>query len=143
MANVACSSRSLLSLLALVATVAAKSPLAGQRILFRSAEPCVRLLNNTGSVGCATPMRGVIERLHVLRDGIALAALLRAPPDDTFTVAIPAELFEPATFASLTSSLGATLRGILVLHAASMPTGASSPAPTSSWNPAGSGWGKA
>ena len=124
------------------------TPLAGQTVvLSRASDPCVRLLNATGTVGCATRSSGSLAQLSVLHSADDLSALLASPPDGSVAVALPATLFERQPLAALQSALGANLEGILVLHAAALPAGATSPAPSRSldgsdshaWNALGNG----
>ena len=126
-------------LLAAASLLASTHPLDGQRVLLRGALPCVRLLNRTGRIGCATPSRAVIAPLIVATDARELSALLEQPPEGELAVALSAALFEPTSLHALTRAFGAALQGILVLHAASIPHGAPSPAPASPWLTAGSG----
>ena len=132
-----------------VAVAAGVDPLATQRVTFNRAAPCVRLLNASGPIGCATTSRGILATLHVLRDAHALAVLLAAAPEQRVAVALAAPLFEQATLSALTRVFGANLNGVLVLHASTLPPDASSPAPavplgsiggsSHEWNGAGNG----
>ena len=135
----------------LLASAAAEypSPLEGQKIVLSTSDPCVRLLNATGTVGCATPSRGVLSTLHLLQSPAALSELLQNPPEYAVSVALNASLFSTATLATLRGTLGANLAAVLVLHSATFPSGAESPAPAAvpasggaaahAWNAAGSG----
>jgi len=129
---------------------AARSPLDGQRIELRHVDPCVRLLNATGTIGCATRSSGSLAPLHVLRSDADLAALLRAPPEGGMAVALAAPLFHLTTLRALATTLGAKLDGVLVLDARAMPAQVPSPdlavplgtetQPRHPWNAAGTGF---
>ena len=125
--------------LPLAAALLATNPLDGQRVLLFGAFPCVRLLNATGIIGCATPSRAAIAPLAVATDAPALARLLDDPPDGELAVALSASLFGRTSLNALQRGFGAALRGVVVLHAAALPPGASSPEPATPWLPGGSG----
>ena len=142
---------SLLTLVLAAPPATARSPLDGQRIELRHVDPCVRLLNATGTIGCATRSSGSLAPLHVLRSDADLAALLRAPPEGGLAVALAAPLFHLTTLRALTATLGAKLDGVLVLDARAMPAQVpSSPdlavplgtetQPRHPWNAAGTGF---
>ena len=63
-------------LAAFLAAALASHPLDGQRIALDGALPCVRLLNVTGLIGCATPGRAVVAPLAVVTDAAQLAVLI-------------------------------------------------------------------
>ena len=92
-------------------SLASTHPLDGQRVMLNGALPCVRLLNATGRVGCATPARAAIAPLTLANDAEDLSSLLSAPVDGEIAVAISAALFLPATIASLRRTFGVLLRG--------------------------------
>lgn len=121
-------------------------PLAGQQVSLRGADPCVRLLNASGSIGCATPANGALAPLHLLSSMTDVEALAQQPPDGEVIVALHPSLFAPAALSTLRDALGAALAGVLVLHSATLPHGIPSPAPASlpgegqhAWNGAGAG----
>lgn len=92
-------------------------------------DPCVRLLNLTGTIGCATRSSGSLAELSVVRNQSELSAFLAsAPTSERIAIALTAALFERSTLQSLADNLGAKLEGVLVLHASEAPAGGSSPA---------------
>jgi nicastrin len=123
-------------------------PLAGQQIDLMSARPCVRLLNATGTIGCATRSSGTIARVLRVACDAELTALLAEPPQVDVAVAVSAAFFSSATLHALADALGANLAGLLVLHASEPPPGGASPAPAvplgastvHAWNAAGDGF---
>ena len=86
-------------------SLASTHPLDGQRVMLNGALPCVRLLNATGRVGCATPARAAIAPLTLANDAEDLSSLLSAPVDGEIAIAISAALFLPATALALASLL--------------------------------------
>ena len=116
-----------------VAAHARPRPLEGQHLKLKDAAPCVRLLNSTGTIGCATPSRGVLAPLHVLKSEVDLHSFVTSQPKDDarVAVALTAHLFSAQTIAVLRRALGAGLAGVLVLHSESMPHDLESPVPPS------------
>ena len=125
----------------------AKSPLDGQKIVFSNAYPCVRLLNHSGTIGCATRSSGMLAPLFVLHVDSELRTLLGSPPSGVLSVALAAPLFSPATMAALMSTFGSMLSGVLVLETTSVPKDVPSPSAavpfggdgSHAWNVDGSG----
>lgn len=128
----------LLLLLAQVGGATQKTPLEGQRVKLSAAKPCVRLLNATTTIGCATPSRGVLAQLQVLRTPEEIASFVASPPSEATAVALAADIFSPATIAAVTGALKDDMAGVLVLHAPFPPPSIASPA-TPSGEPAGGG----
>ena len=134
-----------------VAAHARPRPLEGQHLKLKDAAPCVRLLNSTGTIGCATPSRGVLAPLHVLKSEVDLHSFVTSQTKDDarVAVALTAHLFSAQTIAVLRRALGAGLAGVLVLHSKSVPHDSESPTPPSGemgqtsarhqWNAGGSG----
>ena len=117
----------------------AREPLAGQRVTLKHIAPCVRLLNNSGTIGCATPSRGILAPLHVATSEAELTSLVNDPADEGISIAITPALFHSANLGRLRDALGVNLMGVLVLHADTPPAGIRSPTAASAWNPAGDG----
>ena len=104
------------------------SPLDLQKLDLSRADPCVRLLNSTASVGCATPPSGVTVPLEQLLSADAVDKL-RPASGEPRAVLLASELFTADTLSRLQVRMGADLSGVLVLHAESPPAGAASPDP--------------
>ena len=66
---------------------------AAQRVDLSAADPCVRLLNATSTIGCATPRNGVIAPLHTVLDAIDVERLRSSGVSAAVTLAIAASLF--------------------------------------------------
>ena len=94
-----------------------------QMVALDHAAACVRLLNLTGSVGCATPTAGVTVPLAVILSAVDLESLPAAVQAEPHAFLLAPELFTPAVVHRLQSALGSNLAGLLVLHAETQPGG--------------------
>ena len=65
---------------------------AAQRVDLSAADPCVRLLNATSTIGCATPRNGVIAPLHTVLDAIDVERLRSSGVSAAVTLAIAASI---------------------------------------------------
>ena len=138
MASASTLSAAAVALLAAVSVASASDPLEQSRTL--RADPCVRLLNNTASIGCATGRRGAVAPLYLARNSSELAAFrARAGPR---SVALAPLLFDLPTLTNLHDALGDALAGVLVLDGPRVRD-APSPEPPSAWVPGGSGLARA
>eukprot|EP00471_Norrisiella_sphaerica_P013686 CAMPEP_0184504196 /NCGR_PEP_ID=MMETSP0113_2-20130426/52334_1 /TAXON_ID=91329 /ORGANISM="Norrisiella sphaerica, Strain BC52" /LENGTH=634 /DNA_ID=CAMNT_0026893819 /DNA_START=707 /DNA_END=2611 /DNA_ORIENTATION=- len=79
--------------------------------------PCVRLLTKDGEIGCSTEGRtpGVLRLYDDDFDQV-----LRSPPDETVSVAVPMHLFNESLVATLQQKL--KLAGILILQLGETPS---------------------
>ena len=94
-----------------------------QTVALDHAAACVRLLNLTGSVGCATPTAGVTVPLAAILSAVDLESLPAAVQAEPHAFLLAPELFTPAVVHRLQSALGSNLAGLLVLHAETQPGG--------------------
>jgi len=94
-----------------------------QTVALDHAAVCVRLLNLTGSVGCATPTAGVTVPLAAILSAVDLKSLPAAVQAEPHAFLLAPELFTPAVVHRLQSALGSNLAGLLVLHAETQPGG--------------------
>ena len=92
-----------------------------QTVALDHAAACVRLLNLTGSVGCATPTAGVTVPLAAILSAVDLESLPAAVQAEPHAFLLAPELFTPAVVHRLQSALGSNLAGLLVLHAETQP----------------------
>ena len=72
-----------LSLSFLFATAAGSSTWMKQQLTFRTADPCVRLLNRTGMIGCATRSSGSLSELQSLAKSLTANSKLASSPPQT------------------------------------------------------------
>ena len=94
-----------------------------QTVALDRAATCVRLLNLTGSVGCATPSAGVTVPLAAILSVVDLESLPIAAEAEPHAFLLAPELFTSAVVQRLQSALGPNLAGLLVLHAETQPDG--------------------
>ena len=125
-------------------SASAAHPLVGQSIVLQSAHPCVRILNATGAVGCATAAGGALAPLHILHDENAVAEFLSTPsPTGKVALAIGGKLLTDTTLDALRTHVA--LAGVAVLYDDAAPTDLHSPAPAAGsgeaheWNSGGTG----
>ena len=100
-----------------------------QTVALDRAAACVRLLNLTGSVGCATPSAGVTVPLAAILSAVDLESLSTAAEAEPHAFLLAPELFTSAVVHRLQSALGPNLAGLLVLHAETQPDGAAATDP--------------